>query len=51
MRTRETARRIGARGVEKVIEIELSAADRKAFDESLSHVKDIVGAMNRVLGS
>ena len=42
---------IGARGVEKVIEIELSAADRKAFDESLSHVKDIVGAMNRVLGS
>lgn len=42
---------IGAGGVEKVIEIELSAADRKAFDESLSHVKDIVGAMNRVLGS
>jgi malate dehydrogenase len=42
---------IGARGVEKVIEIELSAADRKAFDESLSHVKDIVAAMNRVLGS
>jgi malate dehydrogenase len=41
---------IGAGGVEKVIEIELSPADRKAFDESLSHVKDIVQAMNRVLG-
>ncbi|MGE5216833.1 MAG: malate dehydrogenase [Chloroflexota bacterium] len=41
---------IGAGGVEKVIEIELSASDRKAFDESLNHVKDIVQAMNRVLG-
>jgi malate dehydrogenase len=41
---------LGAGGVEKVIEIELSAADRKAFDESLNHVKDIVQAMNRVLG-
>jgi malate dehydrogenase len=41
---------IGAGGVEKVIEIELSPADRKAFDASLSHVKDIVQAMDRVLG-
>jgi len=41
---------LGAGGVEKVIEIELSASDRKAFDESLNHVKDIVQAMNRVLG-
>ena len=42
---------IGARGVEKIIEIELNTGDRKAFDESLSHVKDIVAAMNRVLGT
>ncbi|HXF75320.1 MAG TPA: malate dehydrogenase [Methylomirabilota bacterium] len=42
---------IGAGGVEKVIEIELSPADRKAFDASLSHVKDIVQAMDRVLGA
>jgi malate dehydrogenase len=41
---------IGAGGVEKVIEIELSPSDRKAFEESLNHVKDIVQAMNRVLG-
>jgi len=41
---------LGAGGIEKVIEIELSASDRKAFDESLNHVKDIVQAMNRVLG-
>lgn len=41
---------IGAGGVEKIIDINLNAADKKAFDESLSHVKDIVQAMNRVLG-
>jgi malate dehydrogenase len=41
---------IGAGGVEKVIEIGLNAADRKAFEESLSHVKDIVQAMNKILG-
>jgi malate dehydrogenase len=41
---------IGAGGVEKIIEIDLSAADKKAFDESLNHVKDIVQAMNRILG-
>jgi malate dehydrogenase len=42
---------IGAGGVEKIIEIELNPADRKAFDESLNHVKDIVQAMNRVLSA
>jgi malate dehydrogenase len=41
---------IGAGGVEKVIDINLNAADKKAFDESLNHVKDIVQAMNRILG-
>jgi malate dehydrogenase len=42
---------IGAGGVERVIEIDLSSADKKAFDESLNHVKDIVQAMNRILGA
>ncbi|MBM4262350.1 MAG: malate dehydrogenase [Deltaproteobacteria bacterium] len=41
---------IGAGGVEKVIELKLSDADKKAFNESLNHVKDIVSAMNRILG-
>jgi malate dehydrogenase len=41
---------IGAGGVEKIIDIHLDEADKRAFDESLNHVKDIVGAMNRVLG-
>ena len=42
---------IGAGGVEKIIDINLSAADKKAFDESLNHVKDIVQAMDRILGA
>jgi malate dehydrogenase len=42
---------IGAGGVEKIIDLHLNAADKKAFDESLNHVKDIVQAMNRVLGA
>jgi malate dehydrogenase len=40
---------IGAGGVEKVIEMELGATDKKAFDLSLSHVKELVEAMDRVL--
>ena len=42
---------IGAGGVEKIIDIGLNAADKKAFNESLSHVKDIVQAMDRVLSA
>jgi malate dehydrogenase len=42
---------IGAGGVEKIIEMTLSPSDRKAFDESLAHVKDLVQAMDRVLGA
>jgi malate dehydrogenase len=42
---------IGAGGVEKIIEISLSPADKKAFDESLSHVKELVQAMDRVLAA
>jgi malate dehydrogenase len=40
---------IGAGGVEKVIEMVLGPRERKLFDESLGHVKDLVGAMDRVL--
>ena len=40
---------IGAGGVEKVIEIDLTAAEKEAFDVSLSHVQELVGAMDRVL--
>ncbi len=40
---------IGAGGVEKVIEMELSAREKKLFDESLGHVKDLVAAMDNVL--
>jgi malate dehydrogenase len=42
---------IGAGGVEKVIEMELNAEDKKAFDVSLSHVKELVAAMDRVLNA
>ena len=42
---------IGAGGIEKVIEIDLKPADKKAFDESLNHVKDIVQAMDRILAA
>jgi malate dehydrogenase len=41
---------IGAGGVEKIIDINLSATDKQAFDESLNHVKEIVQAMDRILG-
>lgn len=42
---------IGAGGVEKVIEMELSPAEKKAFDESLSHVKEVVQAMDKLLAN
>ena len=42
---------IGAGGVEKVIEIELSPRERKAFEESLGHVKDLVQAMDKLLAA
>lgn len=42
---------IGAGGVERVIEIELSPREKKAFEESLGHVKELVQAMDRVLAA
>jgi malate dehydrogenase len=40
---------IGAGGVERVIELELSAAERKAFDASVAHVRELVQAMEKFL--
>lgn len=42
---------IGEGGVEKVIEMDLSPRDKKALEESLVHVKDLVQAMDRILAS
>jgi len=36
---------IGSKGVEKVIEIELSSAEKEALDVSASHVKELVAAL------
>lgn len=36
---------IGAGGVERILELKLSADERKLFDESLEHVKRLVGAI------
>jgi malate dehydrogenase len=40
---------IGAGGVEKVIEIGLSDDEKKQFAVSVSHVEELVQAMDRVL--
>jgi len=36
---------LGAGGVEKIIEVELDADESKLMDESVSHVKDLVGVV------
>jgi len=40
---------IGGDGVEKVIEIDLTPAEKTAFDSSVSHVRELVEAMDKVL--
>jgi len=40
---------IGAGGVERVIEIQLTADEKKAFDSSVAHVKELVDAMDKVI--
>ena len=42
---------IGAGGVERVVEIELTAGERQALETSASHVKELVEAMGRVLAA
>lgn len=41
---------LGARGVEKVIEVQLTAAERKLLDTSVSHVKELVEVADGFLG-
>ncbi len=38
---------LGAGGMEKVIEIQMDANERKLMDESISHVKDLVGIVRK----
>ncbi|HEY2484767.1 MAG TPA: malate dehydrogenase [Candidatus Binataceae bacterium] len=40
---------IGAGGVERVVEIQLTAGEKKAFDSSVAHVQELVAAMDKVI--
>jgi len=40
---------IGAGGVERVVEIDLTPAERKAFEASVAHVRELVEAMEKFL--
>jgi malate dehydrogenase len=40
---------IGAGGVERVVEVELTAAEKAALDESVSHVRELVTAAEKFL--
>jgi malate dehydrogenase len=42
---------IGAGGVERVIEIQLTAAEKTAFDSSVSHVRELVEAMDKAVAA
>jgi len=40
---------LGRNGVEKVIQVELDAEERKALDESIAHVKELAGIADKFL--
>ena len=42
---------IGGNGVEKVIEIDLTPAEKQAFESSVGHVRELVEAMDKVLAA
>jgi len=42
---------IGGGGVEKIVEIGLTAAEKKAFESSVAHVRELVEAMDKVIGA
>ncbi len=42
---------IGAGGVEQVVEIQLSAAEKAAFESSVGHVRELVEAMDKVIAA
>ncbi len=39
---------LGKGGMEKVVEIQMNAEEKKLMDESISHVKDLVGAVRKI---
>jgi malate dehydrogenase len=42
---------IGAGGVERVVEIQLTPAEKTAFDSSVGHVRELVEAMDKVIAA
>ena len=40
--------KLGERGMEKVIEVQLNEEEKKGLDHSVSAVKDLVGALNKI---
>lgn len=42
---------LGSRGVEKIIELQLTETERKAFDYSVNAVRELVAAMNRLMSA
>jgi len=42
---------IGAGGVEKIVQIDLTPAEKKAFDSSVAHVRELVDAMDKVIAA
>jgi malate dehydrogenase len=42
---------IGAGGLERVIEIDLTAAEKTAFQSSVAHVRELVEAMDKAVGA
>jgi malate dehydrogenase len=41
---------IGGEGVERIVTIDLTPAEKKAFESSVAHVKELVEAMDKVIG-
>ena len=41
---------IGGGGVERIMQIDLTAAEKKAFESSVAHVRELVEAMDKVIG-
>jgi malate dehydrogenase len=41
---------IGGGGVERIVTIDLTPAEKKAFESSVAHVKELVEAMDKVIG-
>jgi malate dehydrogenase len=42
---------IGGGGVERIVQIDLTAAEKTAFESSVAHVRELVEAMDKVIGA